>query len=168
MSRLRTWLPTIIGTALRFIPPWVFATVMGTVAAVAAVWLAWLAALPGYAICLVAIWTVAPVVLTCQAAFWLYWRVRLLRLLRAADRLIPEGRERADALIQSRGTAMAGTAERRAEDWRTEMHAAVLDDPRIGPYRDQLVYRGGQAVADFVLVPLEALEALRDDLRQRF
>ena len=151
---------------LRLVPGWVWQAILVAIVGVVVGFYTWVATLPTYVVLLAAVWAVAGATMTVQGLTWLHDRYALWRLVRRVGGIIADGRQRREDWARAR---IAGSPENwagpaaRLEEWRTAMHVALLDDPRVGSYRDGLTV----VEPDRISVPLATLEAMLADLERR-
>ena len=118
--------------------------------------LAFLDGQPPHVAFLAAVWALAAVAFFAWVTLWLYWRCVLLRLLRDAEHYLEIGWPIHAALHAERDPTVLPGRIRAVDEWRRDMHAALLFDPRLRAFRDGLT--DSDPARDQIAVPLQTLE----------
>lgn len=132
------------------------AAVVGALYAPVAAGLALLGAQPAHVVFLAAVWALAAVAFFTWVTLWLYWRLVLLRLISDAEHFLATGPPIRDAAHAETNLANLGSHQRAIDDWRRDMHARLLFDPRLRPFRADLT--DSDPAHDLISVPMRALE----------
>jgi hypothetical protein len=113
---------------------WIAAAV-GLLGGLIAILLPWLERAPAHVAFLAGVWALAAVAFLTWVTLWLYWRCVLLRLIREVEHFLELGVPIRDALHAERNPAISAGRVRQVDEWRRDMHTAILLDPRVWPFR---------------------------------
>jgi hypothetical protein len=138
------------------------AAALGLLGGLVAAHLAWLERAPAHVALLAGVWALAAVAFFTWVTLWLYWRCVLLRLIRDVEHFLGTGAPLRDALHAERNPAILAGHVRRVDEWRRDMHARVLSDPRVRPFREGLT--DSDPERDLISLPLTALEQVHRHL----